>query len=86
MGQWLDEARNEAATAFDEAEAGFVNGPTKFPNTPWMLMSWAAFKGLWQLIFNPFYWEKTHHGLTSFTTTSEISEASLEPKTAGENR
>ncbi len=52
----------------------------------WMLMSWSAFKGLWQLIFNPFYWEKTHHGLTSFTTTSEVSDASLEPRTAGENR
>lgn len=32
----------------------------------WVLMSIAAYKGLWQLIHNPFFWEKTHHGLTSF--------------------
>ena len=32
----------------------------------WILMSIAAYKGLWQLIHNPFFWEKTHHGLTSF--------------------
>jgi len=35
----------------------------------WMLQSWAGYKGLWQLIHNPFYWEKTHHGLTSFEVT-----------------
>ena len=29
----------------------------------WMMMSIAAFKALWQLIVNPFHWEKTHHGL-----------------------
>jgi glycosyltransferase XagB len=29
----------------------------------WGLMSWAAVKGFWQLISNPFYWEKTTHGL-----------------------
>jgi cellulose synthase/poly-beta-1,6-N-acetylglucosamine synthase-like glycosyltransferase len=49
----------------------------------WMLMSWAAYKGLWQLIFNPFYWEKTHHGLTKFTTTSEVSEMTLGTEQAG---
>lgn len=32
----------------------------------WLLMSIAAYKGLWQLINNPFFWEKTNHGLTSF--------------------
>ena len=32
----------------------------------WMLMSVAAYKALWQLIHNPFYWEKTRHGLSSF--------------------
>lgn len=31
----------------------------------WMLMSVAAYKALFQLIKNPFYWEKTDHGLTS---------------------
>ncbi|MBP2033537.1 cellulose synthase/poly-beta-1,6-N-acetylglucosamine synthase-like glycosyltransferase [Clostridium algifaecis] len=31
----------------------------------WILMSAAAYKALFQLIKNPFYWEKTDHGLTS---------------------
>ena len=26
-------------------------------------MSWAAWKGFIQLFTNPFYWEKTEHGL-----------------------
>ena len=30
----------------------------------WLLMSFAAYKGLWQLIHNPFYWEKTTHGIS----------------------
>jgi hypothetical protein len=29
----------------------------------WGLMSWAACKGFWQLLYRPFYWEKTTHGL-----------------------
>jgi cellulose synthase/poly-beta-1,6-N-acetylglucosamine synthase-like glycosyltransferase len=29
----------------------------------WLMMSVAAAKGLWQLIVNPHYWEKTVHGL-----------------------
>jgi cellulose synthase/poly-beta-1,6-N-acetylglucosamine synthase-like glycosyltransferase len=29
----------------------------------WGLMSWAAWKGFLQLFTNPFYWEKTEHGL-----------------------
>jgi len=29
----------------------------------WLMMSVAACKGLWQLIRNPHYWEKTQHGL-----------------------
>lgn len=33
----------------------------------WVLMSIAAWKGLWQLVTRPFYWEKTHHGLSKFT-------------------
>ena len=32
----------------------------------WLLMTVAAYKGLWQLIHNPFYWEKTTHGLSRF--------------------
>jgi hypothetical protein len=31
----------------------------------WGLMSVAAWKGFIQLFRNPFYWEKTEHGLTS---------------------
>lgn len=30
----------------------------------YLLMSLAAYKGLWQLIRRPHYWEKTEHGLT----------------------
>jgi len=30
----------------------------------WVLISVAAYRGLWQLIRNPFYWEKTQHGLS----------------------
>ena len=28
----------------------------------WALVSVAAYRGLWQLVFKPFYWEKTPHG------------------------
>lgn len=31
----------------------------------WILHSVAAYKGLWQLITRPHYWEKTEHGLTT---------------------
>lgn len=30
----------------------------------WVLISVAAYKGAWQLFWNPWYWEKTAHGLT----------------------
>jgi len=30
----------------------------------WVLHSVASYKALWQLLFKPFYWEKTVHGLT----------------------
>ena len=30
----------------------------------WLLHSWASYKGLWQLLTKPHYWEKTEHGLT----------------------
>lgn len=32
----------------------------------WIMMSIAAYKAFWQLINNPFYWEKTEHGLSDF--------------------
>jgi len=31
----------------------------------WVLISIAAYKGLWQLLRNPFYWEKTQHGVSN---------------------
>jgi len=31
----------------------------------WVIHSISAYKALWQLLFNPHYWEKTNHGLTS---------------------
>jgi cellulose synthase/poly-beta-1,6-N-acetylglucosamine synthase-like glycosyltransferase len=30
----------------------------------WALVSFAAYRGLWQLITRPFYWEKTEHGVS----------------------
>jgi cellulose synthase/poly-beta-1,6-N-acetylglucosamine synthase-like glycosyltransferase len=33
----------------------------------WVLISIAAYKGLWQLLRDPFYWEKTQHGISKFT-------------------
>ncbi len=46
----------------------------------WILMSVAAWKGLWQLITKPFYWEKTQHGLSRFTA-GEVAQA-LQPAEA----
>lgn len=46
----------------------------------WILQSWAGYKGLWQLIHNPFYWEKTHHGLTTFEVAHDKPDA--KPATA----
>jgi cellulose synthase/poly-beta-1,6-N-acetylglucosamine synthase-like glycosyltransferase len=39
----------------------------------WILHSIASYKGLWQLITKPHYWEKTEHGLT--TQSSQGTEA-----------
>ncbi len=33
----------------------------------WVLLSVAAYKGLWQLLRNPFYWEKTEHGISALS-------------------
>lgn len=40
----------------------------------WALMSVAAYKALWQLVRNPFYWEKTQHGLSA-VTKQEVAKA-----------
>lgn len=48
----------------------------------WVLMSVAAWKGAWQLITNPFYWEKTTHGLSSHTA-AEVALARAETQGHG---
>jgi len=35
----------------------------------WILHSIASYKGLWQLLTKPHYWEKTEHGLTAQTSS-----------------
>ncbi len=40
----------------------------------WAMMSIAAYKGLYQLVFTPFYWEKTNHGISG-QTAREIETA-----------
>ncbi|WP_339949233.1 glycosyltransferase family 2 protein [uncultured Albimonas sp.] len=40
----------------------------------WVLMTIASYKALGQLIWNPFYWEKTQHGLSK-RTAEEIADA-----------
>lgn len=42
----------------------------------WLMHSIAAYKGLWQLIYKPFYWEKTNHGLTKMSHSSAAAAAS----------
>jgi hypothetical protein len=39
----------------------------------WVLISVGAWKGLLQLVYKPFYWEKTHHGLTPKEPPASIS-------------
>lgn len=39
----------------------------------WVLQSVAAYKGLWQLIHNPFYWEKTTHGISKHVAAERRS-------------
>lgn len=36
----------------------------------WILHSIASYKALWQLLRNPFFWEKTRHGLSKITPAS----------------
>jgi cellulose synthase/poly-beta-1,6-N-acetylglucosamine synthase-like glycosyltransferase len=40
----------------------------------WVMLSIATYRGLWQLLRNPFYWEKTHHGVSRHVTR-ELAEA-----------
>ena len=47
----------------------------------WVLMTVASYKALSQLVFNPFYWEKTQHGLSKHTA-NEVAEAKREEEQA----
>ena len=38
----------------------------------WLLHSVAAYKGAWQLLTRPFYWEKTDHGLSSHVRSATV--------------
>ena len=38
----------------------------------WLLHSLASYKALWQLVVNPFYWEKTTHGLSSHVQVEDV--------------
>jgi cellulose synthase/poly-beta-1,6-N-acetylglucosamine synthase-like glycosyltransferase len=38
----------------------------------WLMHSVSAYKGLWQLITNPFYWEKTEHGLSKVNNPTNV--------------
>lgn len=40
----------------------------------WILMSIAGYKALWQLVYKPFFWEKTTHGISKFSA-AERAEA-----------
>jgi cellulose synthase/poly-beta-1,6-N-acetylglucosamine synthase-like glycosyltransferase len=39
----------------------------------WLLHSWAAYKGLYQLVVKPFYWEKTNHGLSKTHNATNVT-------------
>lgn len=45
----------------------------------WLMISIAGFIALYQLIFKPFYWEKTVHGLTSAKKPAKLPSISIEP-------
>jgi hypothetical protein len=58
---------NAALAGFAMADAGRAKGLACVPYgfsfvIYWVLISVAAYRGLWQLVFKPFYWEKTSHG------------------------
>jgi cellulose synthase/poly-beta-1,6-N-acetylglucosamine synthase-like glycosyltransferase len=46
----------------------------------WVLHSIAAYKALWQLIFKPYYWEKTNHGLSDKKYLDEIGKLVIRRK------
>jgi len=38
----------------------------------WLMHSAAAYKGLYQLVVKPFYWEKTNHGLSKINSATNV--------------
>jgi len=48
----------------------------------WVLISIAGWKGLLQLFYRPFYWEKTRHGLSALDPETETGEAPAQPEAA----
>jgi hypothetical protein len=46
---------------------------TLFCPVYWLLQSVGAYKGVWQLLTKPFYWEKTTHGITRYTASPLVS-------------
>jgi cellulose synthase/poly-beta-1,6-N-acetylglucosamine synthase-like glycosyltransferase len=38
----------------------------------WLIHSVAAYKGLYQLVMKPFYWEKTNHGLSKVNSATNV--------------
>ncbi|HAV08099.1 MAG TPA: glycosyl transferase [Rhodobacteraceae bacterium] len=63
------------------AGAVSVSGPKHRHLLPWVptlhlyfpLATIAAYKALWELVFSPFYWDKTTHGLSLSKTASQSS-------------
>jgi hypothetical protein len=41
----------------------------------WLMHSVSAYKGLYQLIVKPFYWEKTNHGLSKTAGSADPNKA-----------
>jgi glycosyltransferase XagB len=69
--------------AYDIGRKGVVKAALSLP-LYWVMMSIAALKALWQLIFNPNYWEKTQHGLSRqshATPADETPEIDASPDT-----
>jgi glycosyltransferase XagB len=39
----------------------------------WLLISWAAYRALWQMVRQPFYWEKTNHAARTGPSEPEVT-------------
>ncbi len=43
----------------------------------WLMHSISAYKGLYQLVVKPFYWEKTNHGLSKVNNPVNVVEQTV---------